>query len=142
LRRQTFDRNSRFKCDPTWVEFCRNSGRLSSSRTDENVGKVRKVIKEERRRRNDDVQRRLKENITRKRAEQERTEDWLLHHANMPDRTISSCQQLVTENNTLSVPIIVQSPILAPCGFFLFQKIKILVKERGFGDNADIKTEP
>ena len=77
-----------------------------------------------------------------KRAEEGRTEDWLLHHANLPDRTISSCQQLVIENNTLSVPIIVQSSILGPCDFFLFQKIKILVKERGFGDNADIKTEP
>jgi hypothetical protein len=102
------------------------------------VEKLRKVIKEDRRRKNDDVQRRSKENITRKRAEEGRTEDWLLYHANMPDRTISSCQQLVTENNTLSVPIIIQSRFLAPCDFFLFQNIKILIKERRFGNDADI----
>ena len=142
MRTQNFDRISRFKCDPTWVEDFRNSGRPSSNRTDENVEKLRKVIKEDRRRRINHVQRRLWEDIIRKRAEKGCTQDWLLHHANMPDDTASSFQQLVTENNTLSVPIIAQSPNLAPCDFFLFQKMTIQIKGRCFEDIVDIKTEP
>jgi light-regulated signal transduction histidine kinase (bacteriophytochrome) len=125
-----------------WVEDFRNSGRPSSSRNYENVEKLRKVIKNDRRRRNNDVQRRLREDITRKRAEEERTQDRLLHHANMPDRTASSFQHLVTENNTLSFPIKAQSPNLAQCDFFLFQKITIQEKGRCFGDIADIKAGP
>ena len=106
------------------------------------MGKLRKVIKEDRRRRINDVQRRLREDMTRKRAENGSTQDWLLHHANMPDDIASSFQQLVTENNTLSVPIIAQSPNLAPCDLLLFQKMIIQVKGRRFEDTADIKVEP
>jgi hypothetical protein len=59
----------------------------------------------------------------------------------MPECTASSLQQLVTANNTLSVPIRAQSPNLAPCDFFLFQNMTIQVKGRSFGDIADIKAE-
>lgn len=101
-----------------------------------------KVIKEDRRRRINDVQRRLREDMTRKRIEKGSTQDWLLRHANMPDDTASSFQQLVTENNILSVPSIVESPNLAPCNIFLFQKMTIQVKATRFEDTADVKAEP
>ena len=68
--------------------------------------KLLKVIKEDRRRRVNDVRRRLRENIERKRTAEGRTQDWLLHHANMPNRTGPSVQLLVTENNTPVVSII------------------------------------
>ena len=64
---------------------------------------------------------------------------WTLHHDNAPDHTALSIGQFFKRNiATLEYPS-PYSPDLAPCDFFLFPKIKSVLKRTHFSDIDSIK---
>ena len=63
---------------------------------------------------------------------------WTLHHDNAPDHAAPSIGQFIERNiATLEYPP--YSPDLAPCDFFLFPKIKSVLKRTHFSDINSIK---
>ena len=59
---------------------------------------------------------------------------WVLHHDNTPARSALSIRQFLAERN---VPTLEQPPYLpdlAPCDFFLFPKLKGVIKGTRFPD--------
>ena len=90
---------------------------------------------------NCDVLRRLRENVRRRRPKLWREQTWLLHHDNAPSHTSVLTQQFLAKNNMAVIPHPPQSPNLAPCDFFLFQKMKFNLKGRLFDTIEKIQAE-
>jgi hypothetical protein len=86
---------------------------------------------------NNDVLRRLRENMRRKRLELWRNHNWLLHHDNAPARTSLKTTEFVTNNNMVIVPHPPYLPDLDPCDFTLFPKLKMRLKGRHFETMCD-----
>ena len=63
---------------------------------------------------------------------------WMLHHDNAPDHTALSIGQFF-ERNSAILEYPPYSPDLAPCDFFLFPKIKSVLKRTHFSDINSIK---
>ena len=64
---------------------------------------------------------------------------WRLHHINAPDHTALSIGQFFAERNNCNFGILPYSLDLAPCDFFLFSKIKSVLKRTHFSDIGSIK---
>ena len=64
---------------------------------------------------------------------------WMLHYDNAPVHTALSIRQFLTERNTATLEHLPYSPNVAPCDFFLFPKIKSVLKETHFSDIDSIK---
>ena len=86
------------------------------------------------------VQRRLREAIRKKRPDLWKNHSWLLHHDNAPAHTSLLVREFLAQNNTVMMPRPPYSPDMAPCGFFLFPKIKRTLKGRRFTAIDDIKS--
>jgi len=54
---------------------------------------------------------------------------WALHHNNAPAHTALSICQFLAERNIATLEHPPYSPDLAPCDFFLFPKIKSILKK-------------
>ena len=63
---------------------------------------------------------------------------WLLHHDNAPAHNTLSIQQFLAENNITMLEQLPYSPDLAPCDFFLFPKLKGVIKGTCFQDSIAI----
>ena len=63
---------------------------------------------------------------------------WMPHHDNAPDHTALSIGQFF-ERNIAILEYPPYSPDLAPCDFFLFPKIKSVLKRTHFSDIDSIK---
>jgi hypothetical protein len=61
-----------------------------------------------------------------------RVQTWLLHHDNVPSHTSVLTQQFLVKYKMALIPQPPYSPYLAPCDFFLFQKMKLNLKGRRF----------
>jgi len=83
--------------------------------------------------------RRLREIIRRTRPEKWREGDWILHHDNAPAHTSHLVQQFLTKHGTAQLQQPPYSPDLAPCDFFLFQRLKKVLKGHLFETMDDIK---
>ena len=83
---------------------------------------------------------RLLNKICRKRRVSWAGKTWILHHDNASAHTALSMKQFLVskEINTLHHPL--YSPDLAPCDFFLFPKLKGILKGTRFQGVEDIKT--
>jgi transposase len=87
------------------------------------------------------VLRRLREDIRRKRPELWRAGNWLLHDDNAPSHRALAAREFLAHNNVTTFPHPPYSPDLAPCDFFLFPKMKLLLKGRRFDGLEDIQRE-
>ena len=78
--------------------------------------------------------------VREKRRELWETRSWLLHHDNAPAHNALGIQEFLAKNN---IPVLEQppySPDLAPCDFFLFPKLKKVIKRTCCQDSEAIKT--
>lgn len=60
-------------------------------------------------------------------------ESWILHHDNAPSHNALTVREFLTEKNIAILPHPPYSPDLAPCDFFVFPKIKDLLKGHHHG---------
>ena len=87
-----------------------------------------------------DILRRLMRLVREKRRELWETKSWLLHHDNAPVHNALSIQQFLAENNIAVLEQPPYLPDLAPCDFFLFPKLKGVIKGTRFQDSKAITT--
>ena len=64
---------------------------------------------------------------------------WRLHHINAPDHTALSIGQFFAERNIATLEYPQYFLDMAPCDFFLFSKIKSVLKRTHFSDIDSIK---
>jgi len=83
---------------------------------------------------------RLCEKVRRKQPELFADNSWILHHNNAPTHMALSVMEFL-ETKQITVPERpAYSPDLAPSDFFLFTKIKEILKGRHFDDIDDIRS--
>ena len=83
--------------------------------------------------------RRLRESVRPKRPEKWRDGDWILHHDNAPAHTSHLVQQFLAKHGTAQPQQPTYSPDLEPCDFFLFPRLKKVLKGHRFEATEDIK---
>ena len=87
-----------------------------------------------------DILRRLMRSVREKKRELWETKSWLLHHDNVSAHNALSKRQFLAENNIAVLEQPPYSPDLAPCDFFLFPKLKGVIKGTRFQDSKAITT--
>jgi len=87
------------------------------------------------------VLRRLREDIRRKRPELWHAGNWLFYDDNVSSHRALATREFLAHNNITTFPHPPYSPDLAPCDFFLFPKMKLLLKGRRFDGLEDIQRE-
>jgi len=83
--------------------------------------------------------RHLLELVRRKRPEKWQDGDWILHHDNAPTHTSHLVQQFLAKHGTAQLQQMLYSADLAPCDFFLFPRLKKVLKGHRFEATEDIK---
>ena len=86
-----------------------------------------------------EVLRRLRESVRWKRPEIWRDGDRILHHDNAPAHTSHLVQLFLAKHSTAQLQQPPYSPDLAPCDFFLFPRLKKVLKGHRFEATEDIK---
>ena len=86
------------------------------------------------------ILRRLMRSVREKRRELLQTRSWLLHHDNAPAHNALGIRECFAKNSMALLEQPTYSPDLAPCHFFLFPKLKEVMKETRFHDSEAIKT--
>ena len=86
-----------------------------------------------------EVLRRLRESVRRKRPEKWQDGDWILHHDNAPAHTSHLVQQFLAKHGTAQLQQPPYLPDLAPCDFFVFSRLKKVLKGHRFEAMEDIK---
>lgn len=114
----------------------------SSSRTDENVDRIRDLVRSDRRLTvrmiGEEVLERLRKRVIRVRPNIKNK--WVLHHDNAPCHTAISINEFLASKNIPVAPQPPYSPDLSPCDFFLFPKLKNYLKGNHFGTVEKIQT--
>ena len=82
---------------------------------------------------------RLLRSVCEKRCELWQDNAWLLHQDNAPAHNALSIRQFLAERNVTVLDHPPYSPDLAPCDFFLFPKLKEVIKGACFPDMEAIK---
>jgi len=85
------------------------------------------------------VLKRMREKVRWKRPELLANNSWILHHDNAPAHTALSLRQFLATKQITVLEHPPYSPDLASSHFFLFPKIKEILKGRHFDDNDDIR---
>jgi hypothetical protein len=80
----------------------------------------------------------LRERIRRKRPELWKN-GFILHHDNAPERTALSVKQFLAEKQIAVLEHPLYSPDLAQCDFFLFHKVKSVLKGTRFASVSEVK---
>ena len=83
---------------------------------------------------------RLMRSVREKRRELWETRSWLLHCYHAPAHNALEFREFLAKNNIAVLEQPPYSPDLASCDFFLFPKLKEVIKETRFQDAATIKT--
>jgi len=86
-----------------------------------------------------EVLRRLCESVHQKQLEKWQDGDWILHHNNAPAHTSHLVQQFLAKRGTAQLQQLPYSPDLALCEFFLFARLKKVLKGHQFEATEDIK---
>ena len=81
----------------------------------------------------------LRESVRRKRPEKWQDSDWILHHDNAPANTSHLVQQFLAKHGTAQLQQPPYSPDLAPCDFFLFPRLKKVLKGHRIEATEDVK---
>ncbi|KOC62943.1 Putative uncharacterized protein FLJ37770, partial [Habropoda laboriosa] len=135
-RSSIFEWHKLFKEGREQVENDHRSGRPSTSRSDQNVRKVKEILDTDRRltirliAEELEVLERLRKRVLRVRPAMAST--WKLHHDNAPCHTALLVQEWQAKHNLLTLPHPPYSPDLAPPDFFLFPRLKRQMKGRRF----------
>ena len=87
-----------------------------------------------------EVLKRLREKVRRKQPELFANNSWILHHDNAPAHTALSLREFLATKQITVLEHPASSPDLAPCDFFLFPKIKEILKGRHFEEIDDIRS--
>ena len=87
-----------------------------------------------------EVLKRLREKVSRKRPELLANNSWILHHDNALAHTALSMREFLATKQTTVLEHPAYSPDLARNDFFLFPKIKELLKGRHFDGIDDIRS--
>ena len=77
--------------------------------------------------------------VREKRRELWETRSWLLHHDNVPAHNVLGIREFLAKNNIAVLKQPPHSSDLAPCDFFLFPKLKEVIKGTRFQDSEAIK---
>jgi hypothetical protein len=83
----------------------------------------------------------MHENVRRHRPELWQEQTWLLQHDNAPSHTSVFTQQFLAKNKMAVIPHTPYYPHLAPCDFFIFPKMKLMLKGRRFDTIEEIQAE-
>ena len=86
-----------------------------------------------------EILRRLLRSVREKRQELWEDNSWVLHHDNAPAHTAPSIREFLAQKNIAVLEQPPYSPDPAPCDFFLFPKLKGVIKGICFEDVHDIK---
>ncbi|UYV64539.1 hypothetical protein LAZ67_3001141 [Cordylochernes scorpioides] len=86
-----------------------------------------------------DVLKRLREAVRQKRPEKWHRKNWLLHHDNARPHTAVTVRLYLAKHGIALLPQPPCSPDLAPNDFFLYPKIKKVLKGRRFDSIPEIK---
>jgi len=86
-----------------------------------------------------EVLRRLRESVRQIQPEKWWDDDWILHHDNAPAHTSHLVQQFLAKHGTTQLQQLPYSPGLAPWDFFLFPRLKKVLKGHQFEAMEDIK---
>ena len=81
----------------------------------------------------------LCEKVRQKQPELSANNSWILHHDNAPAHTALSVREFLATKQITVLEHPAYSPDLAPSDFFLFPKIKEILKGRHFDDIDDIR---
>ena len=87
-----------------------------------------------------EILRRLLRSVREKRRELWENKSWLLHEDNAPAHNALSIRQFLAQKQIAVLEQPPYSPDLAPCDFFLFPKLKGVIKGTHFSDVEAIKT--
>ena len=87
-----------------------------------------------------EVLKRLREKVRRKRPELFANNSWILHHDNAPAHTALSVREFLASKQITMLEYPAYSPDLAPSDFFLFPKVREILKGRHFDDIDDIRS--
>ena len=142
---QIFRWHKAFLDDRESVEDEPRFGRPCTSKTDENVTKVRDLVRSDRRfRMTSSVLNLNRQTVhdSEKRVHRVRPEiadTWMLHHDNAACHTAISVNEFLAIKGISLVPQPTYSPDLSPCDFFLFPKLKFHLKGRHFGTVDNIQ---
>ena len=82
---------------------------------------------------------RLMRSIREKRRDLWENRSWILHHDNAPAHNALSIREFLAKNNITLLDQPPYSPDLAPCDFFLFPKLKEVIKGTHFEDVDTVK---
>jgi len=86
-----------------------------------------------------EVLRRLRESVRRKRPEEWRDGDWILHHDNAPAHTSLLVQWFLAKHGTAQLQLPPYPPDIAKCEFFLFPRLKKVLKGHRFEVTENVK---
>ena len=86
-----------------------------------------------------EVLERLRDKVRRKRPEMFAYNSWILHHDNAHSHTALSVKEFLATKQMTVLEHPAYSPHLAPIEFFLFPKVKEILKGRHFDDIDDIR---
>jgi len=78
---------------------------------------------------------------TKQQSSQWRAGNWLLHDDNAPSHRALITREFLAHKGITTLPHLPCSPDLAPCDFFLFPKMKLLLKGRRFDRVEEIQRE-
>jgi len=87
-----------------------------------------------------EVEERLREKVRRKRPELFANNSWILHHDNAPTHMGQCVREFLATKQITVLEHPAYSPDLAPSDFFLFPKIKEILKGKHFDDIDDIRS--
>jgi hypothetical protein len=87
-----------------------------------------------------EVLERLREKVRRKRPELFANNSWILYHDNAPAYTARSVREFLATKQISVLDHPASSPDLAPNDFFLFEKVKEILKGKYFVDIDDIRS--
>jgi len=87
-----------------------------------------------------EVLERLREKVRQKRPELFANKSWIFHHDNAPAHTALSVREFLATKQITVLEHPAYSTDLAPNDFFLFPKIKKIMKGRHFDDSDDIRS--
>jgi len=87
-----------------------------------------------------EVLERLYEKVRRKRPKLSANNSWILHYDNAPAQTALSVREFLATKQITVLEHPAYSPELAPNDFFLFPKIKEILKGRHFNDTDDTRS--
>jgi hypothetical protein len=88
-----------------------------------------------------DVLRQLRENIWHKCPDKWRNNSWAPYHHNAPAHMLLVVQQFLASTTKTVIPHPPDSPVLTPCEFLLFPKMKLKIKGQCFDSTEKIHTE-